>query len=503
MTTATRPAERLSRSELWQLQSEWFERHGIRAWNDAIVPSQLTSSSAMARAYASLVLGWLRDLTSADVQPPLDPAQPVNIVELGCGNGRFAYRFVCELLDLLDAARLPDLRFRYICTDFTDATLAVLRANEVLRPLVERGVVDFARFDLRHDRELHLTASGEVLARGAVTNPIVVIANYVFDGVPQDCFRIEHGKISEILVALRSSEGDEEEHFQGLRLAFEEHPLEGPAYDDPEWNRILESYGRHLIDTNLLFPTAALELLGTMRELSGGRMLLLSSDKGDIREESLDEQEVPDMSVHGSVSFMVNYHAIREWFRAAGGTFLQSPYEGRFCTVAALLGAPETAWREMRLGWREAIERGAPYDLYCLTEAVRPHFDSFNFEQLVASIRLSGCDPHALLLCFPALLAAARNVNEDEREVLLSLLQQVWERAFPLREPSDLPGHLGVLRMAVDDYRGALAMFRQSMAIYGPHPGTYRNMARCHEMLQEPDEAQQCAAEALLLETTP
>ncbi|MGZ3458161.1 MAG: hypothetical protein ACXU86_06590, partial [Archangium sp.] len=57
--------QRLSRSLLWGCQRAFFERQGIEAWRQGIVPNFITSNPVIGRAYAQVVLGWMRDWCGA------------------------------------------------------------------------------------------------------------------------------------------------------------------------------------------------------------------------------------------------------------------------------------------------------------------------------------------------------------------------------------------------------------------------------------------------------
>src|SRR5579862_7065863 len=100
--------QRLSESMLWLLQRGMYNDRGIRAWFHGNVPQTITTSPYIARAYAHVVLGYLRDMRAE-----LDPAEPVSIVELGAGSGRFGYRFVNALQSLLERSSLSATWFKY------------------------------------------------------------------------------------------------------------------------------------------------------------------------------------------------------------------------------------------------------------------------------------------------------------------------------------------------------------------------------------------------------
>src|SRR6266849_2189064 len=131
----------LAGSMVWQLQRTFYADQGIAAWSH--VPQSITTSPIIARAYARIVLGFVRDRRSS-----LDPDQPVYVVELGAGSGRFAYRFLKAFTALREEASSVHQRFVYVMTDASASVLEYWRDNPRLRPFVEAGVLDFAHFDL-------------------------------------------------------------------------------------------------------------------------------------------------------------------------------------------------------------------------------------------------------------------------------------------------------------------------------------------------------------------
>ena len=56
--------------------------------------------------------------------------------------------------------------------------------------------------DAERDRELKLFHSGKTLSPGSLHNPVVALANYVFDTLRQDAFRLVEGQLQEATVAL-------------------------------------------------------------------------------------------------------------------------------------------------------------------------------------------------------------------------------------------------------------------------------------------------------------
>src|SRR4026207_396733 len=94
-------------------------RRGAPAWPCGDLPWYVTSNAFIARAYARMVVGWLRDLAA---KGGLDRAQPVYVLELAAGSGHFAFLFLKKLQAIL--AGLPALAFldvRYVMTDLPEA----------------------------------------------------------------------------------------------------------------------------------------------------------------------------------------------------------------------------------------------------------------------------------------------------------------------------------------------------------------------------------------------
>src|SRR5205085_7298232 len=110
-----------------------------------------------------------------------------------------------------------------------------------------------------------------------IKNPVVVLANYFFDSIPQDAFYIQDGKLYESLITLSSSQEEADlndpELLNHIEISYENHPASARYYDDPELDRILQTYQERLSATHLLFPCAALNCIRGLQHLSGGRML--------------------------------------------------------------------------------------------------------------------------------------------------------------------------------------------------------------------------------------
>jgi tetratricopeptide (TPR) repeat protein len=486
----------LSQSILWKLQRNFFEGQGIEAWRQGTVPHYITSNPFIANAYAKVVFGFIRDCaavtgdTTNDSFPPLDPSQPLYIIELGSGSGRFAYHFLKKFLDIYRSSVLKNIPFKYVMTDYSERNVEFWREHQSLKPLVEEGVLDFALFDGEREDELKLTESGDVLAPGTVNNPVVVIANYFFDSIPQDAFFIQGGQLYEGLVKVSSYQQETDlndpEIFSRVEISYDRNPVETEYYNNPDWNKILEYYEKRLDDTAFLFPCAALKCIETLGNLSEGRLLIISGDKGYSREQDLLDRGDPAITRHGSFSMMVNYHAIGKHVQKQGGQSLQTSHRHAHLNISAfLLGTPPDDYVETRQAYRQAIENCGPDDFYALKKAIEHGYHSWTLEQLLAYIRLSGFDARITLACYPALMDRVEHISKSEIQELYQVIQKVWEVYYPLAEDQDLASHLGVLLYEMGYYTQALELFSHSLELYGPDATVSYNMGLCHYGLRQ------------------
>ncbi len=449
---------RLSRSFLWQVQRAFFEQGGPGVWSSSTVPHYVTSNPFLAGGYARIVLGFLRDCRAAGAAF-FDGGRPLHILELGSGSGRFTYHFLRKLLPLLRASTLADVPVKVVMTDFAESNLASFRAHPRLAPYFAEGTLDVARFDVERDWELRLERSGEVLSPDAPGNPVVVIANYVFDSIPQDAFLVRGGKLHESLLTVsslvREPDLGDPEMLARLLLAYEHRPVEGDYYGDAELDAILEGYRERLADTALLFPVTALGAIRSLAALGGGKMLLLSADKGDHSERHLLGGREPGIAAHGGAfSMSVNYHAIGRYVAARSGRALHPPHLHCSISVGAFaLGSgacPETA-----LAYEEVTAFG-PDDYFLLTHGVERMSSDLALPQILAYLRLSGWDAHVVLGCHASLLAQVASAEDAVQEDVYRALRLVWDLHYPIGEERDLALHLAVLLHAMRYFPEAL-----------------------------------------------
>jgi tetratricopeptide (TPR) repeat protein len=505
--------QRLSRSLLWGCQRAFFEKQGIEAWRQGLVPNFITSNPVIGRAYAQVVLGWMRDWCA----PPRgqtgrlsapEPGQPFYLIELGAGAGRFAFHFLEAFRRLRARSQLRDVAFRYVMTDLPERNLEFWLSHPRLQPFLDEGLLDIARFDAEHDEQLVLRRSGTVLGPGSLANPLALVANYFFDSIPQDAFTLRDGVLHECLVSVASPQPEPDlpsaDLLERAIVSFEDHPVKGPSYEDAELERILEHYRERLDDTTFLFPSSALRCLRRLQRLAGDRLLLLSGDKGHASEDELRERSAGVSLVRhgGAFSLMVNYDAIGQYFRLREGQVLRPIHRHVSLHVGAfLLGQPPDGHGETELAYEDAIEKFGPDDYNTLRKRLEQHYEAMSLEELLATLRMSGWDSGVLMDVISPLMEQAESADEALQQEVSWAIQQVWEGDYPLGEDEeDLAFHLGMLLYVIDQPERALTFFEHSLRLCDQEPGTHFNLGMCHIQLRQDDRARECFERALAVD---
>jgi hypothetical protein len=470
-TVVIEDKKRLSQSLIWKLQRGFYASQGPAAWKPNGVPFYITSNPHIARCYARLFLGALRDLA-----PTLDPQEPVYIIELAAGSGQFSYLFLKNLLRMkAELPALKDIPLRHVMTDFAESNLAAWQRHKRLAELTEAGVLDFALFDYERDHELRLVRAQHKLDKGSCRNPVFAIANYAFDTTVQDAFFVKDGVLSEAATSVLSTQEEKDPQDPAVLaragLKFEPRPMKSPYYDDAQLNRVLERYSQRLNNTCFLLPIGALNAIRTLRDLSGGKLLLISADKAFSQEEELLSRDEAGLTFHGgSVSMTVNFHSLGAYFEEGGGAAWHS--RGRHdrlhvCGLAA--GLPDLP--ETRLAFTETMNMFGPAPYVRLVQDLRKEWKEPTLESILALLRLSGWD-HEILLGFrESLKKHLPAANDAMKWEMLSALKQVWENFYPMQQ--DLAFDLAGFCLMMKEPRDALFYCNESLRLYGEHHLTH------------------------------
>ncbi|MFT4977281.1 MAG: hypothetical protein ACI8S6_003186 [Myxococcota bacterium] len=416
---------RLSESLLWTLQRNYYDEHP-NIFADGTVPMYATTNPFVARSCARLIEGFLDDCGGDE---------PATIVELGAGHGRFGFFCLSELL-----ARRPD-PVRYVLTDMPEHYIEAWAAHPLLAALAREHGLDWATFDAEEDTTLALRGSGQTISPEAPCGPLIIIANYVFDSLRHDAFRVCSNTLEEGRVSLVSAVPDVPLDTPGLlaELApvFTYHPLESSAvYGEPGRDSVLAHYVAHLGDSVFSIPVGALRCIEALAAMSTRPVLVLSLDKAHNHPTQLRSQEGLAVVSHGCVSMMVNHDAIGRYAVEKGGAaMLSSPRSGQIESAAFVIGGP--AGPRLTAAFADSVEFFSPADYLELFKGCQP----VTLAGCLKLLRLSSWDPTWLCALTAIMAPLLHSATVDQNAELRDGLMAARRHIFPIGD-EDQEAHL-------------------------------------------------------------
>jgi tetratricopeptide (TPR) repeat protein len=491
----------LSRSVIWELQRQFYVQRGLKAWTEDMVPQFITNNPFIAEIYARIVAAFLFDCINLEGNG-LSPRNPLRILELGAGPGKFSYLFLRHLTALLREKRMPIELVRYCMTDCSENMIQAWRSNAYLAEFVDLGILEFEF--LQADE---MVQSSFVAGR-KTSGPMVLIANYVFDSLPQDAFVITEGQIFEALVTTvkkgRQSEDSPAEKLSDLQLSFKNVNIPPNRYLDPAWNEILELYRSRLSAATVLFPAHALKPLQELSNFTDGRLLVLAADKAITHEDVLLlSQGPPTLEFHASNCFsqVVNFDAIGKYFKSIGGEALAPDKHHSSLSICAFLhGRPGDQFPATGTAYRESQAAFGPDDLFALLAWLNPHMEEMSVSQILAVLRLSQWDPIALMRLFPVLARQLRTIAA-ERQDLRNAVLRTWANHYPVSPGENiLAFQCGVILLELRFFEDASLMFKTSQRILAASAATSYNLGLCAQGLGNSADALAYMAEACELD---
>lgn len=480
----------LSKSMVWQLQTDFYANQGPEAWIKGIVPQYITTNPYIANLYAKTVFGYCRDMASGK---DFDPNTTIYILELAAGVGRFTYSFLKSFTKLMESSSLKGINYKYIITDLAKRNVEYWMKHTYLKPYFESGLLDCATFDMTKDSTLRLRYCGHILKKGELKNPLILFANYTFDSLPQDTFYVGNKELYEGLITITSKgeavASEDKSILAGLDYEYKDKPIKGLGYYEEEMlNDILLYYKDCLEDTAFSMPIVAIRCLNRLRELFNDDLLLISTDKGYRNISSMNKNYHPFLSQHGSISLTVNFHALELYFNGLGGKAIHSIYDHENVTMSLfLLSKRSHNFIETKLAYEEIIEGIGPDDFYTLKKALVPHNKVLTTKELLTFLRYTLWDARTFLEFYNTLLERIRQEENFPKEEFVHAIQKIWDNYFPIGEEGDLASCLGSLLAYFGYDHDAIKLYNASLDFYGEDAAVYYEIALCYYNLQELD----------------
>ena len=494
----------LPESALWAIQRSFYETNGGQAWAGGSVPHYITCNPGIARGYAQAVLGFARDCRAAGELPS---GAVLRILEVGGGSGRFAALLLHWVTDLLATSSLADVEIRYILTDFNDSRLREFEDHPGLAGEREAGRLRLLLMDAADPAASGAPAQDVGLGPGERPGPLVVVANYVLDSLPQECVALRDRQVHRGLLTTTSPrriEGTPQPtDLADLDFAWDFDPTGGPEGLDPHLDDLLSEYATTLDDTVLLLPTAAVECLRVICRERATPTLALLADKGTTRRRDLLGLAPPGLALHGGCfSFMVNFDALAGVVQRWGGLALHPPDRAANLVVAAYLlpgreASVAVPWPETALAYAGHLGTAGPDDWFLVHGMLGSREADLSIEQALAVLRVSWWDPAVFLRLAPALLELAPQVPESLRADVVRALRGVWAAHVPIGEGAEVATLIGLVLGGMRCHREALAFFDRALAEHGRSANALFGSALAHADLGDRPAAQRSAVAAL------
>lgn len=443
---------RFSEAPIWQAQRDYYEAKGMKAWNNDQVPQYITSNPMIAGAYAEMIFGFLQDRMNKG-----HGSESVYIVELGAGAGRFAFHLLHELCQLIDFAGISLPSFRYIMTDLVIDNVMAWKEHPAFQKFIIKGVLDFAQFDAVHDSTLNLIVAGTTISEGALKQPLILIANYFFDSIPQELIYIGDGKVYETDVYVKQSQDHDSlqsaEWLDHIELRYEHRRALEYEQETYPYRNVISLYEEQLEDSHILFPAAGIACLERLNQLSQSGFLLITADKGDHLLDSWKFAEPPELILHGSFSLTANYHAMNYFYEQKGAAVLFPPHHYKNINVGCILhmNQPMT-YANLRLAYRRSIERFGPDDFFSMKWWVDLQLESMELPQILSFWRLGGYDAEFFIQSTKRISNLLPESNDEEKQDLLRGILLMWSSYYVMEQRYDLALDAGLILFEMDMY---------------------------------------------------
>ena len=431
---------RFSKSPIWQLQRNFFEDQGEKAWQESIVPHYVTSNPVMAATYVERLMAfWQDEISNGNI----DLNKPVFVLELGAGSAVFSYGMLYQLNLRLAKSALKGLKLVYIISDIVQANLNFARNHEKLQHFINNGQVDIALVNAEEAQQLHLQISNKTIGQQQLTNPLAVIANYVFDGLTQDLVSVNYGELLEGYMALPEEEMQQQNFVKQPLYDWRELPED---HDYPQL--LLEYYLKHLDDNPVLIPTGAINTLKWLTAFSSLPTLVLSADRGVCSLSQLRRQTRPGFANHGSFSLPVNYHALSVLINNQGDIAMNCQRRQNSLALSVMvLNSTQcnNSFSNTRAAFERHIEHFNPDDAYGIKRALEQTAHLLVPQEMLSFLRLSHWDYRILDLFYQPLIEQIQYLQPDECIQWTDALERIWAQYFPIGDRVGPCLHLGVL----------------------------------------------------------
>ncbi|CDJ29289.1 TPR domain-containing protein, putative [Eimeria mitis] len=297
---------------------------------------------------------------------------------------------------------------------------------------------------------------------------------------------------------------------------------------DPTIKEVLLRYRKLNKQLSFVLPIGAFALFRNLSHIGGGRLFCLVGDKGYPTADEFVGVRDPHIAIHGSISFMLNLHAIRTFFDCMGGFSHATPYRDTFqvtglwlCGTEFEMGRSVTAFledvedlapdvggwatlcsglwlcgTEFEMGrsvtaFLEDVEDLAPDGLINWQRAAQETVaagggPASNIKSLISLLRYSGHDADVFLNFSNEFTSQSVHpyLNPRTEQDLLLDLDEAFSNWYKLKKAEDVADLCGHICMRLGKCDKALKYLQASANLDGErlHPSTCVNLASCYKV---------------------
>lgn len=464
----------LSESQIWQQQSDFYRREGASAWENK-VPFYATSNAFIAHAYADMIMSFMQDWHKKH------GSTCFKILELGAGCGQFSY--LC-LQALTERPHSDDFSWQYIMSDLDDGLISFWQQHRAFKAFMDAGQVAFSKGVIGSDTGVLNFFAADCDA------PLIVIANYLFDSLPADIYKVGNETLRPVRVTITTGDTNVDESgavedFEKLSVIYLPDLTDQPS-EDP----ILNQYRLELLDSHILYPRASLILLEALLQSVPEGVFLLTTDKAYVHADELDYLDYPEITGHGGCfSLMANYDAIRRFAELNNGSAYLPSTRAGIKTAAFSLGFELNGFMRLPYKLNRYIQEFSAAEYLHLYRNIQKKTDGIGLEAALSFLALSQWDAMVFKHLYNAIYDQLNGADMLSVTYLREHLPIIANHYYKLDNSDDILFQIAVLFHTLKDYTQAITCYRKSLEYFEPNFGLLFNMGVCYYHLNQLDQA--------------
>ncbi len=470
----------LSKSILWEEMQKYYEKLGPNAWSEDLVPYQITSNKLLAHLYATLINAAIYDHINSIGDSSY--SEPFYILELGAGHGKFSF-YVLKFLESFN----EQYKIIYIASDISQQNIDYWQKHPSLQKYIKNHQLDFAKFNPENNQNIYLINSKVTIEKNSLNNPMFVIANYIFDTLPHDAFQCRDNQLFASTIDICNKKAFS---FKSFDYKYYHEPIEDNYYNQKVYNQILCDYKQQLKNGSFLLPIGALSAIDNIRLFSKCNTVFLVADKGNAVISDFFDIEEPNIAVHGSISFMVNFHALKTFFELTNGISNIMISNNTDLQIACFItNKTSNSNKWINFTTKHVLYDINPQNLINLCYVDDKIINCKTLDQILAILIISKWDPDLFydlsdqLINFIDQNINKETLNVEQEQAIVEGLNLVWDCFFKLEKNQDLPFVLANIHYSLENFDLASKFFKISIQEFGETKEALDNIKLCEEAL--------------------